>query len=161
MEETKSAPRRKSMRKSVAKPIAGRAAQVATVDAMADTGESEGAYLGSPSIHSETSDIGEISNTDSGEDEDLSLQGAKSVGDTKPQPGSSGVEHRSSFIRRDTEGSVASSIDTFRSMSLGQGSKGRKKGVTQPKGTLKEEIPKCSHRHVPSFVQSTRRTWTR
>ena len=34
---------------------------------------------------------------------------------------------------------MASSIDTFRSMSLGQGSKGRKKVVTQPTGILKEQ----------------------
>ena len=39
---------------------------------------------------------------------------------------------------------MASSADTFRSMSLGQGSKGNKKTVTQPPGILKEQNPQFS-----------------
>ena len=48
IEETKSAPRRKSTRKSIAKQTTTQVAQVPTVDAMDDTWESEGAYKGSP-----------------------------------------------------------------------------------------------------------------
>ena len=48
-------------------------AQGTTVDTIVDTEESEGAYRGIPSMHSETSYIGEISDTESGEDEDLTL----------------------------------------------------------------------------------------
>jgi len=93
--------------------------------------ESARAYRGSPSVHSETSYIGGISDTKSWEDENLTLQSRRSVGDNKPTTGADGFDQRSGFVRRDREGSVASSIDTFRSMSLGQGSKGRKKAVTR------------------------------
>ena len=62
-----------------------KAAQGKTVDAMVDTVESEGAYRGSPSIYSETSYIGEISDTESGEDEDLALQSDRSVEDNNPK----------------------------------------------------------------------------
>ena len=75
---------------------------------MADTGESEGAYRGNLSVHSEASYIGGISDTESGEDEDLSLQGHRSVGDNKPTMGAEGGDNRSSFVKRDREGSVAS-----------------------------------------------------
>jgi hypothetical protein len=92
------------------------------VDAIGDTVESKCAYRGSPSVHSETSYIGGISDTESGEDEDLALQSHRSVGENKPTTSADGVENRRSLVRRDREGSVASSIDTFRSMSLGQGS---------------------------------------
>jgi len=83
------------------------------VDAIVDSVESEGAYRGSPSVHLETSYIGGISDTESGEDEDLALQSHRSVGDNKPTTGADGVDNRSSFVRREREGSVASSIDTF------------------------------------------------
>ena len=45
IEETKAAPRRKSTRKSIAKQPTTPAKQVPTLDAMADTGENEGASL--------------------------------------------------------------------------------------------------------------------
>ena len=70
------------------------------------------------SEHSETSDIGGISDTESGEDEDLTLHSHRSAGD-KPTTGAEGGDNKSSSVRRDREGSVASSVDTFRRMSLG------------------------------------------
>ena len=111
----------------------------ATGDAMVDTVESEGAYRGSSNIQSNISYIGEISDTESGEDDDLVLQGQKSVHGNKPTQGSEGYDQRRGFVRRDREGSVASSIDTMRSTPLGQRGKGRNKTVTQPPGILKEQ----------------------
>ena len=50
-------------------------------------------------------------------------------------------DQRGGFVGRDREGSVASSIDTMRSASIGQGGKGKKKAATQPPGILKEQHP--------------------
>ena len=68
----------------------------------------------------------------------MALQGDKSVRGNELTPGLDGYDQRSGLVRCDWEGSVASSINTFRSMSLGQGSKGAKKAVTQPPGILQE-----------------------
>jgi len=105
---------------------------------MAATVDSEGAYRGSPSAHSEASGIGGISDSESGEDEDLTLHSHRSEGD-KHTTGAEGG--RSSAVRRDREGSVASSVDTFRSMSLGEGSNIKKKAASQPPGTLRDTHP--------------------
>ena len=59
------------------------------MDAVADTGENEGAYRGSSSVHSEASYIGGISDTESGEDEDLALQGHSSAGIRNKKQGES------------------------------------------------------------------------
>ena len=115
-EETKTATRRKSTRKSTTQP-ATPAKQVATVDDMAATGESEVAQRLSP--HSDASGIGGISDSESGEDDELTLHSHKGEGD-KDTTGADG--DRNSAGRRDREGSVASSVDTFRSMTLGEGS---------------------------------------
>ena len=70
MEETKSAPRRKSTRKSEVDNNPSRA----TGDAIGDTEESVGAYRGNPSLHSDRSDTGEPSDTETMEDDDLMLK---------------------------------------------------------------------------------------
>jgi len=114
--------------------------------------ESKGAYRRSPSIHSDTSYTGEISDTESGEDDDLILQGQKGVGDNKLTPGLDGYDQSSCFVRHASEGSVAPSIDTMRSTPLGQGGR---KAVTQPPGILKEQKNNYSHHHAPSFEHST------
>jgi len=136
-EDTKTASRRKSTRKATTQPPTP-AKQVATLDAMAATVESEVAHRGSPSAHSEASGIGGISDTESGEDEDLTLHSHRSEGD-KRTTGAEGS--KGSAVRRDREGSVASSVDTFRSMSLGEGSNIKKKAASQPPGTLRETHP--------------------
>ena len=70
IEDSKSAPRaRKSTRKSMAKSTTSQAAKGTIMDAIVDTVESEGAYGGSPGVHSETCYIRGISDTESGEDE--------------------------------------------------------------------------------------------
>ena len=71
----------------MAKSTTTQVAQGTTVDAMVDTGKSKRAYRGIPSVHSETSYIGGISDTESGENEDLALQSHRSVGDNKPTTG--------------------------------------------------------------------------
>ena len=62
---------------------------------MAAKVESEGAYMGSPSAHSEASYIDGISDTESGEDEDLTLHSHRSIGD-KPTTGAEGGDNNSS-----------------------------------------------------------------
>jgi len=136
-EDTKTASRRKSTRKAATQPPTP-AKQVATVDAMAVTVESEVAHRGSPSVHSEASGIGGISDTESGEDEDLTLHSHRGEGDKRT---TGAEESKISAVRRDREGSVASSVDTFRSMSLGEGSSIKTKTASKQRGTLKETHP--------------------
>jgi len=59
MEETKVAPRRKSTRKSMAKATTIQSERGVTGEAMGDTEGNEGAYRGSPSLHSDRSDNGD------------------------------------------------------------------------------------------------------
>ena len=134
-EETKTASRRKSTRKATTQPPTP-AKKVATVDAMAATVESEVAQRLSP--HSDASGIGGISDSESGEDEDLTLHSHKGEED-KDTTGADG--DRSSAGRRDREGSVASSVDTIRSMTLGEGRSLKKKDARDFKGNSFTILP--------------------
>ena len=131
MVETKSAPRRKSTRKSKVENDPS--------TEIGDTEESEGAYGGNPSLCSDRSDTGEPSDTETMEDDDLMLKDLHIEGRSKLTLSGEGPASWRGFVRRDREGIVASSVDTMGSAPIGQAVKGRKKAATQPPGILNEQ----------------------
>ena len=95
MEETKSAPRRKSTRKSKVENDPS--------TEIGDTEESEGAYRGNPSLRSDRSHTGEPRDTETIEDHNLMLKDLHIEGRSKLTSIGKGPDSKRGFVRRDRE----------------------------------------------------------